>query len=171
MPLVRPPCLTSAYHSLSKGGPPLSQSIQRSHKSCHSMLKRIGIPWNSQNKTEKIQFWIASNLKTVNKVSSKTKPCFPLNPVRCPAAAWNYFATIFSELFCGGGSFMAPLLAESVGRWLQSSPKPNRGRHQARTSPRQPRPSPQTSLLQSSLKLEQIQNSDIPMKFILRIEI
>ena len=34
--------------------------------------------------------------------------------------------------------------------WLGIAAKPNRGRYQARTSPRQPRPSPQITRLQSS---------------------
>ena len=157
MSIGRPPCLTSAYHSLSKWGPPTRvMTLQTIHTRCATLWTfKFGFGeihcktnWNTNFLCQ--QIW-----KPLHRVSSKTKPYITWNPPCCifPSEQFRHHfpRNCLWRLFYG--------FRPSRKCWLlvsERAAKPNRGRDQARASPRQPSPSPQSTLLQSSLQFGKI---------------
>ena len=142
MPLARPPCLTSAYHSPFQKEAPLLEPSRSTGAASHVTQYTNELGFSEVHCKTNWKNTILDCIKSQSCEQSFFKDQAPTwNPACCTAARWNYFATIFSELFVGG-RFMASVLAESVGGWLnQRAAKPNGGGDQARAPPRQPRPS------------------------------
>ena len=160
MPLARPPCLTSAYHSLFQKEAPLLEPSRSTGAASHvtqsmHIGKWIEVQWSSlQNKLKKYNFGLHQILKLWTKFLQRRSP--HLEPCLLHSCSMKLFRHHFLRIVCG-----RPFYGFRASRkcWRLVEPESGQTKRRRRPSSGTAAPTPplpQITLLQSSLQFKQI---------------